>query len=299
MPRIPKVLHYCFGFEETFGGKPWSLVHYICVRSAIERLKPDKAFIYYEFEPAGEWWNEARKLLTPVKMKAPREIFGNELRHPAHRADVVRLEKLIRHGGIYLDADVFVHESFDHLLDNSVVLGQEGINAEHGVANAVILAAPGAPFLKAWYEKYRSFRSKGVDQFWNEHSVRVPGALAKSCPQDVTILPHTAFYWPLWTPEHLKLLFEAPPSTQVRGMLANHLWESSAWNDYLEHLTPGLIRTRDGAFHRWARPFVKKFANDYGSPSLWEKCKRHARHHKHEFRARMAKLLSKVTRAAF
>jgi hypothetical protein len=298
MPRIPKVLHYCFGFDKAFGGKPWSLVHYICVRSAIERIKPDKAFIYYEFEPTGEWWIEAVKFLTPIKIRAPREIFGNELCHPAHRADVVRLEMLMQQGGIYLDADVFVHKSFDHLLDNSVVLGQEGIDAEHGVANAVILAEPGARFLKTWYQDYRSFRSKGVDQYWNEHSVRRPGLLAKSHPGDVTILPHTAFYWPLWTPDDLKLLFEAPPSVELCGSLANHLWESNAWGEYLEGLTPGLIRTRDSAFHRWARPFVKDFANDYGALSPWEKWKRYAFQRKHELRVQIANLLSKLKRAA-
>lgn len=295
MARIPKTLHYCFGFEATFAGKPWSLVHYICVRSAVERIKPDKAFIYYEYEPSGEWWNETLKLLTPVKMRAPREVFGNELRHPAHRADVVRLEKLIRHGGIYLDADVFVHESFDHLLNNSVVLGQEGINAEHGLANAVILAERDAPFLKKWHEEYHWFRSKGVDQYWNEHSVRLPSILAKACPTELTILPHTAFYWPLWTPDHLKLLFDSPPRAGVRGTLANHLWESNAWGDYLENLTPGLIRSRDSVFHEWARPFVKTFADDYGSVSPWERWKRHARHRKHEFRLRASKLLTRIS----
>src|ERR1700686_3777814 len=124
MTRIPKILHYCFGFDRDFGGKPWSLVHYACVRSAIERLKPERAVIYYECEPNGVWWEQTKEFLTPVKIEAPRQIFGNPLEHPAHRADVVRLEMLIRHGGIYLDADVLVHRDFDHLLNNSVVLGQ-------------------------------------------------------------------------------------------------------------------------------------------------------------------------------
>src|SRR5215475_5367805 len=102
MARIPKILHYCFGFHRSFGGKPWSMVYFVCVKSAIERIKPDQAFIYYEFEPKGPWWEQTCKIATPVKMRAPRHIFGNPLYHPAHRADVVRLEVLIRQGGIYL-----------------------------------------------------------------------------------------------------------------------------------------------------------------------------------------------------
>lgn len=297
MARIPKVLHYCFGFEETFAGKPWGLAHYVCVKSAVERIKPDKAYIYYEYEPKGVWWNETLKLLTPIKVHAPREIFGNELRHPAHRADVVRLETLIRHGGIYLDADVFVHESFDHLLDNSVVLGEEGINAEYGVANAVILAEPNAAFLKRWHEEYRWFRSKGVDQYWGEHSVHVPHLLSKSFPAEVTVLPHDAFYWPLWTSDQLKLLFEASALAEIRGTLANHLWESYAWDSYLENLTPGLIRSRDSVFHEWARPLVRTFTDDYGRVSSWERWKRHAQRRKRALRRRLSKMLSWINRS--
>src|SRR5262245_61486301 len=137
MTRIPKILHYCFGLDRDFGGKPWSLVHFVSVKSAIERIKPEKAYIYYEYEPTGVWWEQTRAMLTRVKIRAPRQIFGNVLEHPAHRAGVVRLDVLLQHGGIYLDSDVFVHESFDSLLDNSVVLGKEG---EFGLADAVILA---------------------------------------------------------------------------------------------------------------------------------------------------------------
>jgi mannosyltransferase OCH1-like enzyme len=57
---------------------------------------------------------------------------------------VVRLQKLIEHGGIYLYADVLVQRDFDDLLSERVVLGCEG---ERGMANAVILSQPNAPFL--------------------------------------------------------------------------------------------------------------------------------------------------------
>lgn len=274
MQRIPNILHYCFGFDADFGGKPWSLVHFVCLKSAIQRIKPDHIFFYYEYEPQGEWWEEARKLLNPMKIHAPRDVFGKALNHPAHRADVVRLEKLIQHGGIYLDADVFVHNSFDSLLDNSVVLGEEGIDAEFGLGNAVILAEPGAPFLTKWYEEYRWFRSDGYDQYWNEHSIRVPLMLAKTHPNELTIVPHTAFYSPLWMPEQIELIFGSPPSFAVEGTFANHLWESASWQKYLEQLTPGRVRGSNSNFHRWAAPFVENFSDQYGRLSLLSKITR-------------------------
>ena len=123
---IPKVLHYCFGMARDFGEKPWSLVHYVCLRSAVERLRPEKVLFYFEYEPTGPWWNLTREMVTPVAVKAPREIFGIPVIHPAHRSDIVRLERLLEAGGIYLDADVFVQRDFDNLLHHRTVLGKEG-----------------------------------------------------------------------------------------------------------------------------------------------------------------------------
>ena len=49
-------------------------------------------------------------------------------------------KKLIEYGGIYLDADVLVHRSFDDLLGNSAVLGREGFDEEDlRRADAIIL----------------------------------------------------------------------------------------------------------------------------------------------------------------
>src|SRR5580698_8447412 len=135
-PMIPKILHYTFGMARDFGGKPWSLMHHVCLKSAVERIKPDVTYFYCQYEPSGPWWELSRPLVMVVPIKAPREIFGRPLRHVAHQSDVVRLQKLIEHGGIYLDADVLVHQSFDDLLGHSAVLGQEGEGAQAGMANA-------------------------------------------------------------------------------------------------------------------------------------------------------------------
>ena len=34
-----------------FGGKPWSLVHYVCLKSAVERIQPKDVLFYCEHEP--------------------------------------------------------------------------------------------------------------------------------------------------------------------------------------------------------------------------------------------------------
>jgi hypothetical protein len=258
-----------------FGGKPWSLVHHVCLKSAIDRIAPEEAFLYYEFEPNGPWWDLSRKLITPVKIEAPQTIFGKPLPHVAHRADVVRLQKLISHGGIYLDADVLVQRSFDDLLDNSAVLGKEGDGAEWGLANAVILAEPQSPFLCRWLEEYRSFQSGSPGtKFWNEHSVHLPARLARTHPKEISVLPHTAFFWPLWTKEHLDWIFASDRPIPNEQSYANHLWENFAW-DYLEDLTPRHVRSVDTNFHLWARPLVVDLPDHLGAASLRKKTQKY------------------------
>ena len=270
MTRIPKILHYTFGMASDFGGKPWSLVHYVCLKSAVERIAPEQALFYYEFEPSGPWWELSRELITPVRIEAPREIFGRPLAHVAHRSDVVRLQKLIERGGIYLDADVLVQRSFDDLLNHQAVLGREGIDAQFGLANAVILAEPHSQFLLRWLEEYRSFRGEN----WSEHSAEIPARLAGAYPSEITVLPHTAFYWPLWIKEHLDWVFASNRPIPLEQTYANHLWEYIAWN-YLEDLTPGRVRSVDTNFHLWARPLIDGLPDSLGAPSLRRRLQKH------------------------
>ena len=213
------------------------------------------------------------KLVTSKKIEAPREIFGNPLFHVAHRSDVLRLQKLIEHGGIYLDTDVFVHRDFDDLLNNSVVLGQEGVDGDVGLANAVILAEPNAPFLCRWFEEYRSFRSKGNDEFWSEHSVVLPQRLAREHPEEITILPHTAFFWPLWSEEHLVWIFESRKLIPLDNAYCTHLWEAQSWR-YFDGLTVQELRSVYCNFHRWARPLIIDVPNGYGALPFVDRMRR-------------------------
>lgn len=279
MSRIPKIIHYCFGLAPDFGGKPWSLVHYVGVASAARHIKPDAIYFYYEFEPTGPWWDLTKPLVTPVKIEAPTTIFGRPLFHPAHKADIVRLEKLIELGGIYLDADVLVQRSFDDLLNHSTVLGQEGFGSISGMANAVILAEPHAPFLERWYAEYKSFRGKALDEYWNEHSVQLPARLAQEHPDEITVLPPTAFFWPLWSNAHIEWLFASADPIPPTDAYANHLWESKAWK-YLDHLTPGQVRSTETNFHRWARPYVEGLPDDLGAAVAWRGAYQRLKHGK-------------------
>jgi hypothetical protein len=207
---------------------------------------------------------------------APREIFGRPLVHAAHRADVVRLQQVLKHGGIYLDADVLVTKDFAPLLDASCVLGTEGADAK-GLCNAVILAEPNAPFLKHWMETYHSFRSTGHDEFWNEHSVKMPKLLAAEHPDDITILDNKAFFWPLWTRDHLAWMFASTGDLEAPDAYAHHLWESRAWVEYLENLTVADVRAVDSNFHRLVRPLLADLPDNFAAVPWGARAKTTAR----------------------
>jgi hypothetical protein len=63
---------------------------------------------HYEYLPIGPWWDLIQKELTLIKTVVPDQILGRELKHFAHKADVIRLLAMKYSGGVYLDIDIFV-----------------------------------------------------------------------------------------------------------------------------------------------------------------------------------------------
>lgn len=276
---IPNIFHFVFGMAADFGGRPFSLSHYLAINSAAEVNKPEAIFFHYEFEPTGEWWNKAKPLLTLNKIKAPESFMGRPLYHVAHKADVVRLQALKEYGGIYLDLDTICVKPLRLLYDHSFIIGQE-LKPEYvpknwrqkikyavrkqfqskkgdeinGLCNAALLAEKESPFVNLWLDTYSSFRSKGRDKYWNEHSVFVPIKLAAGHPDKITLLGPYAFHYPLYNKPGLESMFERV--TDFPGAYLHHLWESFSWEKYLSRLTEKDIFERDTTYNCIARRFL-------------------------------------------
>lgn len=91
--------------------------------------------------PTGEWWERAKKFVTPIEVSVPRKIYGNKLYHYAHQTDVLRILILLKFGGIYLGIDTVCIKPFRPLLSFDCVMGKQlFINKKYGLCNAVILA---------------------------------------------------------------------------------------------------------------------------------------------------------------
>jgi len=266
---IPNVIHFIFGLKEDFGQQPFSLVHYLAIKSAYECNRPDIIKFYYKYEPRGEWWEKSKQYLTLIKVDPPTEIFGKPLLHFAHQADVLRLEILMREGGIYLDMDILSLNSLAPLRKKyKCVMGmEEGV----GLCNAVILAERNAEFLKICYEEYRTFRSKGFDEFYGEHSVRIPYRNAKKYPHLVHMEDKFSFYWPYYDGSPITLWDRPADGMRDAWMIrlkkwfalkfistsyCLHLWESLWWKKYLKDIDLEYIKNNDNNFSKLCRRYL-------------------------------------------
>ncbi|KAI8908668.1 hypothetical protein DFJ77DRAFT_472916 [Powellomyces hirtus] len=251
-PLIPKYVHFVrvMDRDDHFG-----MLHYFSIRSAHEKIKPERIFYHHRGLPSddNEWWRRARPMLTDlVEQEDVTEIFGHPVHVGAHKADVIRLRELHKWGGIYLDTDVIVTKSFDSLLHHEMVLGIEGMEPYIGLCNAIILSAPNATFLQRWYDSYRTFD----DSRWSDHSVIMPYTLSKTASRDeLCVLPTTSFFWPAYFNNHIKFVHTEDEWDFYNDFqYAAHLYNTG--EKYISQTTPDIIRNTNTSFTRLVRPYL-------------------------------------------
>lgn len=209
---IPKLIHFVY-----VGGRAFSFIHFLAVYTAWKVNRPDLIYFHHTEEPGGPWWEMARPLLRLNRVEAVHSVHGQPITYRAHMADVIRLDMLQRHGGIYLDLDIVCLRPFAPLLQQRFVMGME---PGTGLCNAVILAARDAEFLSIWREHYRSFDGRR----WNHHSVVLPWQLAQAHPQHIHIADKYAFFYPTHNdPVHRYLWGQRPTAGEVVSRLGKNL----------------------------------------------------------------------------
>jgi hypothetical protein len=250
---IPNRIHFCFGFSNP--PTEFLFAHYLAVKSASLVNEPEEITLSYCHAPGGVWWERVQAYVRPVRIEPPTQIFGRPLKHFAHQSDVFRLRKLISEGGIYLDIDTLCLRPFLPLLSHEVVMARQ-TEGSYGLCNAVMLAQPGAPFLRAWLREFHWFRSQGRDRFWDEHAVRVPLQLLQRVElrERVYVLPYKAFFYP--DCHQTDRLFVSEDVSPWANSYCVHLWETLSMTA-LRSLTPETVRTGTSAYCRMARPFME------------------------------------------
>ena len=131
---IPKIFHLCW-----LSGDPYPKKIKYCIRSW-KRHNPDYEVMLWDtkrFDVNSTSW-------TKQAFEAKKYAFA---------ADYIRLYAVYNYGGIYLDSDVEVIESFDDVLDLPYFVGNE--TDDTSIELAAFGAEKGSPWVKAaldWYD---------------------------------------------------------------------------------------------------------------------------------------------------
>ena len=111
-------------------------------------------------------------------------------------SNLVRLEALIRWGGIYLDSDVELFRPLDPLVSENLVVAEEG---DGWLGTAVLIAPKGHPALYAALDALEEHLRSGKERSTFPRIV-TPVLRDRS---DVTVLPAKTFYPYTWNEKHL------------------------------------------------------------------------------------------------
>ena len=222
---IPKIIHFIKSddYSENF-----SIVHYLCMKSAYFYIKPEKFIFHTEVIPNTIWWrrlvNDIPEIIIDLK-PAPTHIGGKLLKFPAHKSDAWRLDLLIDQGGIYMDWDVLVVRSFDEILNSGgVIFGLEKKEERfiEAVGVATIFARPDEPFLKAWRTRMNHVFDGA--KCYACHSISLVKEMAHETPTALSLHHYLDFYHPGWY--SLEEMFK--PLPHPRGSTQN----VKLFNDY-------------------------------------------------------------------
>jgi hypothetical protein len=190
---IPNVIHFVL-ISETEFKQDFLYIFYLSILSAKLVNNPDKIYFYYNFTPKGVYWDLIKDSLILEQVELPTHIGKKPLIKMAHKADIIRMNKLIERGGVYFDIDTISYRSYKHLLENSCVLGIQ----DHGeICNAILMTEPNHSFFKQWMDVYEiHFQPYG----WAEASILLPWKLYHSNGnnQIVKLMSKQTFFDPGW-----------------------------------------------------------------------------------------------------
>jgi hypothetical protein len=162
--RIPNIVHMIW-FSHNYRGLKF--IEYLCLKSILAILKPDKIKIHGDNPPSCDLWKEISKhpKIEWVEIERPLHRYGQNFSDSPvqHLADIARLEALYEEGGIYSDFDVIWVKSVESLRYMNVqVIAANDITSycsefPFNIQIGVFLAAPKSEFVKMWLDGYKNY----------------------------------------------------------------------------------------------------------------------------------------------
>jgi FkbM family methyltransferase len=227
---IPKIIHLLY-----FGETEFYNFHHRCVHSMLQYMPNYDIRIYNAKEPVGNaFWDDIKKQarVSIHKMDPPVFYDGFELKHFQYKADVVRLELLYEHGGVYLDLDMLITRPFDDVFSSghSFYISEECANGAGNGAliNAFLAAKPKNEFIKLWLNEFKSGLRLGI---WATHIRDSNKQLLKDHPHymhkyRIRILDGKLFMALHWQDTVAFIHSETIPHEFPSESYGTHLWET-------------------------------------------------------------------------
>lgn len=231
--HIPKIIHLLY-----FGETEFYNFHHRCILSMMLYMPEYEIRIYNTREPPAEnqYWQDIRnhKRVHIIKMTPPEYYDGFELKHFQYKADVVRLELLYEHGGIYLDIDMLIVRPFHEVFESghSFYISEErqGANGRGSgpLINAFLAAKPKNGFIKSWLNEFKSGLRLGI---WAHHIRDSNKQLLEQHPHYIHKYRIRVLDWKLFMPIHWQdteifILSETVPYGFPAESYGTHLWET-------------------------------------------------------------------------
>ena len=145
---VPRFLHLIWFYKISL---PLRFHHLITFKAPLRFLRPTKIFFWPNTVPIGTYWDECLSLIpssTQLLMKQiepPGFVLERKVSSVHHKSDVVRMQALLEHGGLYIDFDVVLLRDITPLLCYNFTLGQE---EPKRMNNGFMLSIPKAEFLQ-------------------------------------------------------------------------------------------------------------------------------------------------------
>ena len=152
---IPKLIHLIY-----FKGIDFMNFHYQCVKSMINNMPNHTIIIYNDVEPENNhYWDDIKQYdnVKIEKMNPQDSYDGYPLKYIQYKADVVRLEVLYEHGGIYLDLDMLIIKNFEDRINTGkdFYISEENEKGG-GLINSFLACKPNNGFIKKWLESFKT-----------------------------------------------------------------------------------------------------------------------------------------------
>lgn len=244
MLTAPNTIHFIYPVTDKT--RPWSVVNDLSVETAFNVYKDHQIYIWTNEPYRIPFHDVCHDRVQIRKTELPTHIGGAEIVWPQYISDVMRLQILYEHGGIYMDTDMISLREFKPYDETVLSFCWETEFCE-SICNAYMATPPKNEFIKAWLDRMPAAVSNPT---WAFGGVVVPYEMTNDPALDphYNVLSHR-FFCPFDLSKNW--MFDPKLKAEAKEIMGNpcsiHIFETF-WRDIIKDITPNWIEQNDCLF---------------------------------------------------